>query len=168
MMKKGKEKIKLTGNTIKSKKLQTYVVELLDEGLKYLLNGDGLSFVELYYNYVEKIYNKEIPLAKIANKSRVKQSVDDYKEKAADEPYYFQAATELQGIIYGFRKPEDIMKERIEYKFLSQYKFINDKLQLVDAEGNLVDRSGKPLPKDEPDVNNKVEDLSSVGEFLDD
>jgi DNA polymerase elongation subunit (family B) len=80
MMKKGKEKIKLTGNTIKSKKLQTYIVEFLDAGLKHLLNGDGLSFVELYYNYVEKIYNKEIPLSKIANKARVKQSVEDYKK----------------------------------------------------------------------------------------
>jgi DNA polymerase elongation subunit (family B) len=80
LIKKGKEKIKLTGNTIKSKKLQTYVVEFLDEGLKYLLNGDGHSFVELYYNYVDKIYNKEIPLAKIANKARVKQSVSDYKK----------------------------------------------------------------------------------------
>jgi DNA polymerase elongation subunit (family B) len=80
LIKKGKEKIKLTGNTIKSKKLQTYVVEFLDEGLKYLLNGDGLSFVELYYDYVEKIYNKEIPLSKIANKARVKQSINDYKK----------------------------------------------------------------------------------------
>jgi hypothetical protein len=79
-MKKGKEKIKLTGNTIKSKKLQTYIVEFLDEGLKMLLNGDGLSFVELYYEYVEKIFNKEIPLANIANKSRVKQSIEDYKK----------------------------------------------------------------------------------------
>lgn len=80
LVKKGKEKIKLTGNTIKSKKLQTYVVEFLDEGLKYLLNGDGLSFVELYYDYVTKIYNKEIPLAKIANKARVKMSVNEYKK----------------------------------------------------------------------------------------
>ena len=80
LVKKGKEKIKLTGNTIKSKKLQQYVVEFLDEGLKYLLNGDGLSFVELYYDYVEKIYNKEIPLSKIANKARVKQSIDEYKK----------------------------------------------------------------------------------------
>ena len=78
--KKGKEVIKLTGNTIKSKKLQQYIVEFLDEGLKHLLNGDGLSFVELYYQYVEKIFNKEIPLSKIANKSRVKQSVADYKK----------------------------------------------------------------------------------------
>jgi len=80
LMKKGKEKIKLTGNTIKSKKLQTYIVEFLDEGLKYLLNGDGHSFVELYYDYVSKIYNNEIPLSKIANKARVKQSINDYKK----------------------------------------------------------------------------------------
>ena len=78
--KKGKEVIKLTGNTIKSKKLQQYIVEFLDEGLKHLLSGDGLSFIELYYQYVEKIHNKEIPLSKIANKARVKQSVDDYKK----------------------------------------------------------------------------------------
>ena len=80
VVKKGKEKIKLTGNTIKSKKLQQYIVEFLDEGLKYLLNGDGNSFIELYYNYVSKIYNKEIPLSKIANKSRVKQTIESYKK----------------------------------------------------------------------------------------
>jgi len=80
LIKKGKEVIKLTGNTIKSKKLSQYVVEFLDEGLRYLLEGDGLSFIELYYNYVDKIYNKQIPLSKMANKARVKQSVDDYKK----------------------------------------------------------------------------------------
>lgn len=79
-MKKGKVKIKLTGNSIKSKKIQKYVEEFLDEGLPYLLDGDGLSFIELYYSYVNKIYNKEIPLSKIANKARVKQTVDDYKK----------------------------------------------------------------------------------------
>jgi DNA polymerase elongation subunit (family B) len=80
LIKKGKEKIKLTGNTIKSKKLQQYIVEFLDEGLKMLLNGDGVGFIDLYYEYVNKIYNKEIPLSKIANKSRVKQSVDEYRK----------------------------------------------------------------------------------------
>ena len=71
--------IKLTGNTIKSKKLQTYVVEFLDEGLEHLLNGDGHTFLELYYETIEKLFNKQIPLSKIANKARVKQSVGDYK-----------------------------------------------------------------------------------------
>lgn len=79
-IKKGKEKIKVTGNTVKSKKLPQYVVEFLDEGFKLLLNGDGQGFIEHYYSWVNKIYNKEIPLSKIANKARVKQSVDDYKK----------------------------------------------------------------------------------------
>lgn len=80
IVKKGKEKIKLTGNTIKSKKLQQYISDFLDIGLIYLLNGDGHLFIELYYETIEKIFNKKIPLAKIANKSRMKQSVDDYKK----------------------------------------------------------------------------------------
>jgi DNA polymerase elongation subunit (family B) len=74
-----KGKVKLTGNSIKSKKLQTYVAEFLDKGLRMLLDGKGGEFLDFYYEYVSKIYNKKIPLAKIANKSRVKQSIDDYK-----------------------------------------------------------------------------------------
>ena len=80
IIKKYNGKIKLTGNTIKSKKLQQYVVDFLDEGLPHLLNGDGLSFLDLYYSYIEKIYNKQIPLSKIANKARVKQTVEEYKK----------------------------------------------------------------------------------------
>lgn len=78
MIKKGKEKIKLTGNTIKSKKLQQYIVEFLDEGFIHLLSGNGHLFVESYYDYVSKIINKEIPLSKIANKARVKQTIEEY------------------------------------------------------------------------------------------
>jgi DNA polymerase elongation subunit (family B) len=74
-----KGKVKLTGNTIKSKKLQTYVAEFLDKGLRMLLDGKGSEFLDFYYEYVNKIYNREIPLSKIANKARVKQSLDDYK-----------------------------------------------------------------------------------------
>jgi DNA polymerase elongation subunit (family B) len=74
-----KGKVKLTGNTIKSKKLQTYVAEFLDKGLRMLLDGKGGEFLDFYYEYVDKIYNRQIPLSKIANKARVKQSIDDYK-----------------------------------------------------------------------------------------
>jgi len=77
-----KGKIKLTGNTIKSKTLQEYVVDFIDTGLKFLLNGVGKEFVDYYYEYLEKIYNKEIPLSKIANKSRVKLTVGEYKARA--------------------------------------------------------------------------------------
>ena len=74
-----KGKVKLTGNSIKSKKLQTYVAEFLDKGLRMLLDGKGSEFLDFYYEYVNKIFYKKIPLSKIANKSRVKQSLEDYK-----------------------------------------------------------------------------------------
>jgi len=74
-----KGKVKLTGNSIKSKKLQTYVAEFLDSGLRMLLDGKGHEFLEFYYEYVDMIYNKKIPIAKIANKARVKQSIQEYK-----------------------------------------------------------------------------------------
>jgi len=75
-----KGKVKLTGNTIKSKKLQTYVAEFLDAGLRLLLDGKGSEFLESYYQYVDDLFNLKIPISKIANKARVKQSVDDYKK----------------------------------------------------------------------------------------
>ena len=73
--------VKLTGNSIKSKKIQGYLEEFIDKGLRLLLEGKGGEFVEYYYEYLTKIYNKEIPLAKIANKSRIKQTIKAYKKK---------------------------------------------------------------------------------------
>jgi DNA polymerase elongation subunit (family B) len=72
-------KIKLTGNTIKSKKLPLYIEDFLDKGVKQLLEGKGQEFVEWYYEYLNKIFNKEIPLMKIAQRAKVKLSLDDYK-----------------------------------------------------------------------------------------
>ena len=74
-----KGKVKLTGNTIKSKKLQTYVAEFLDTGLRLLLDGKGSEFLDSYYEYIQNLFDQKIPLSKIANKARVKQSVVDYK-----------------------------------------------------------------------------------------
>jgi hypothetical protein len=82
MMKKGKEKIKLTGNTIKSKKLPLYIEDFLDKGVKMLLEGKGQEFVDWYYEYLTKIYNKQIPLMKIAQRAKVKLSMDDYIKRS--------------------------------------------------------------------------------------
>jgi len=76
-----KGKIKLTGNSIKSKKLPIYIEEFLDKGIKLLLQGDGKSFVEYYYEYIQKIYDKKIPLSKIAQRAKVKLSLDEYKKR---------------------------------------------------------------------------------------
>jgi DNA polymerase elongation subunit (family B) len=76
-----KGKIKLTGNSIKSKKLPIYIEEFLDKGIKLLLQGDGKAFVEYYYEYLQTIYDKKIPLSKIAQRARVKLTLEDYKKR---------------------------------------------------------------------------------------
>jgi DNA polymerase elongation subunit (family B) len=76
-----KGKIKLTGNSIKSKKLPLYIEEFLDVGVRLLLEGKGKEFVEYYYEYLQKIYDKQIPLSKIAQRAKVKLSIDEYKKR---------------------------------------------------------------------------------------
>jgi DNA polymerase elongation subunit (family B) len=158
LVKKGKEKIKLTGNTIKSKKLQTYVVEFLDEGLKYLLNGDGLSFVELYYDYVEKIYNKEIPLSKIANKARVKQSINDYKK-------HIQKTTKAGSLMSRQAHMELILQNNHSAGLGDTIYYINngEKKSSGDVtkinkptkkqQQEYIDKHGEPMPSDYVQVN---------------
>ena len=75
-------KIKLTGNSIKSKKLPLYIEEYLDKAIRLLLEGEGQQFIEWYYEYLAKIYNKEIPLLKIAQRAKVKLSIKDYIDRS--------------------------------------------------------------------------------------
>ena len=73
-----KGKIKLTGNSIKSKKLPLYIESFLDKGIKLLLQGDGKAFIEYYYEYLQKIFDQKIPLSQIAQRAKVKLTMDDY------------------------------------------------------------------------------------------
>jgi DNA polymerase elongation subunit (family B) len=75
-------KIKLTGNSIKSKKMPKYIEKFLDKGVNQLLNGEGKEFIEWYYEYIQKIFDQRVPLAEIASKARVKLSVDDYIKRS--------------------------------------------------------------------------------------
>lgn len=76
-----KGKIKLTGNSIKSKKLPLYIEEFLDKGINLLLNGKGKEFIEYYYEYLQKIFDQQIALSKIAQRAKVKLTLDDYKKR---------------------------------------------------------------------------------------
>ena len=75
-------KIKLTGNSIKSKKMPKYIEKFLDKGVNQLLNGEGKEFIEWYYEYIQKIFDQRVPLAEIASKAKVKLSVDDYIKRS--------------------------------------------------------------------------------------
>ena len=70
--------VKLVGNTIKSKKMPGYIAKFLDKGIRLLLQNKGSEFLDFYYDYVEKIYNCQIPLKDIASKGKIKKSIDDY------------------------------------------------------------------------------------------
>jgi DNA polymerase elongation subunit (family B) len=78
-------KIKLTGNTIKGKTIPKYIKNFLDKGIKMLLLGQGKEFVDYYNEYLERIYNMDIPLAEIANKSKVKKTVEQYKRRGKNK-----------------------------------------------------------------------------------
>ena len=94
------EDIKKVGNSIKSKKIPTYIQKFLDKGLRLLLRKQGLEFLDEYYSYLEKIYNYEIPLKDIASKAKVKKTIPAYLEDCktltkAGRPKSRQAHMEL-------------------------------------------------------------------------
>ena len=80
-----KEKVKLTGNTIKSKIIPEYIEDFIDKGLDLILHGKGNEFLTYYNEYAKNLYYQRIPLKKIASKSRVKNSIDTYKKRGKDK-----------------------------------------------------------------------------------
>jgi len=90
--------IKLTGNTIKGKTIQKYIKTFLNNCIKMLLNGDGKGFVDYYNSYLERIYNMDIPLSEIANNSKVKKTIKQYRNRGVNkngQPLPRQAHMEL-------------------------------------------------------------------------
>ena len=58
--------------------MPVYIEEFINEGVKLLLHGKGYEFIELYHKTVEDIYNYRIPVLKIASKSKVKMTRNNY------------------------------------------------------------------------------------------
>jgi DNA polymerase I len=79
-----KSKPKVTGNTIKSKTMSEYIEDFINQGIKLILTNKPKEFIEFYYEYLTNIYCKQIPIKKIASKSRLKQTVEDYQKRGAD------------------------------------------------------------------------------------
>lgn len=71
---------KLVGNTVKSKKMPIYIEKFLNVAIDMLLHGKGEEFLDFYYDYIEKIYNMQIPLKDIATVGKIKTSIDTYKQ----------------------------------------------------------------------------------------
>lgn len=96
---------------------------------------------------------------------RLFKSVEDYKEKQDTEDYAYDCAECLKNEIYG--TTNDILRKNPEFQFLLKYKFVDDSLRCIDAEGNLITRDGQRVTEDGNLVG--VEDNTfTLGEFQDD
>jgi len=70
--------IKKVGNTIKSRKMSGYLEKFIDDGVVLLLHNKGKEFLDRYYDYIERIYNYQIPIRDIASKGNIKKSIKEY------------------------------------------------------------------------------------------
>ena len=71
---------KKVGNTIKSRKMSGYLEKFIDEGVDLLLRNNGYKFLSNYYDYIDKIYNYQIPIKDIASKGNIKKTLKDYQD----------------------------------------------------------------------------------------
>ena len=74
------QKVKLVGNTIKSKKMPIYIEKFIDDTVRDLLNDRGKEYLDKYYDKIDEIYNLRIPLKDIASVGKIKMSLNEYKE----------------------------------------------------------------------------------------
>lgn len=72
--------IKKVGNTVKSRKMSGYLQKFLDKALSILIEGKGKEFLEMYYDYIDDIYNYRISVRDIASKGNIKKSLKEYKD----------------------------------------------------------------------------------------
>lgn len=133
-----KRKIKLTGNTIKSKTMPEYIEDFIDKGLKLILDGKGNEFVNYYYSYAQDIFYQRIPLKKIASKSKYKQKLKDYINRGEDKNGRKKAMQAHMELIIQDR-------ERIANELFEKYKdnldikgdpnelSVDEKMKLVDV-----------------------------------
>lgn len=147
-------KIKLVGNSIKSKKMPTFIEKFLDENIKLLLDDKGYEFLLNYYDYVEKIYNGNIPLKDIASKGKIKKTLEEYKkdimipnksggskgrqawyELCIEDNITVNAGDTIYYVNIGTKKTEGDVKKEPVYKIDEDGNYVyQDKL---DKDGNL-------------------------------
>ena len=92
------------------------------------------------------------------------KSYDEYLNRSAD-PVAILAAQNLAGMLYGLEN--DYEEKLPENKFLKQYKFVDDKLRLINKDGHLVDDNGRLIDETGRFVNEKGEFVDKDGNLVD-
>jgi hypothetical protein len=88
---------------------------------------------------------------------------EDYLNKAAD-PVAILAAQHLASLLYGL--DNDYEEKLPENKFLKKYKFIDEKLRLVNKEGKLIDNDGRLIDENGRFINEKGEFVDKNGNLV--
>ena len=52
----------------------------MNKALDVLIDGKGKEFLDMYYDYIDDIYNYRIPVRDIASKGNIKKSLEEYKK----------------------------------------------------------------------------------------
>ena len=158
-----KDKIKFTGNTIKSKTMPEYIEEFIDNGMKLILEGRGSEFVEYYHDYAERIFYKQIPLKKIASKSKIKNSIKDYVNRGVDKNGKLKARQAHMELVIAEREKE--AREIFESRFEEIKQHAIDTI-LNESKANNKGEITKNAQKKVDDLNVKEKDSFSLSEII--
>lgn len=126
-----KDKVKLTGNTIKSKSMSEYIEDFIASSFDLMLHGKGEEFVNLYYKYVDDICNRNIALKKIARKDRINRSIDAYEKRGNNKNGQKKG---MQGFMEGLidRRKKAIEDTFQKHKHEIQLTKLEERLKLED------------------------------------
>lgn len=155
--------VKMVGNTLKSKKMPLYIERFIGKGADLLLHNKGREFIEFYYDYIEKIYNMQIPLKEIASVGKIKTSLETYLKncqqltsagnKKSRQAWYELALKEnlkvnIGDAVYyintGNKKGESDVKRITKYFY---YNRKHEKIyNVLDEQGKeILDKRGNPI-----------------------
>lgn len=90
-------------------------------------------------------------------------SYEDYNNRSSDIVAIL-GAQQLAGMLYGL--DNDYEAKLPENKFLKQYKFVDDKLRLVNKDGKLVDSEGRLIDENGRFINDKGEFVDKNGNLV--
>lgn len=99
-----------------------------------------------------------------STKEKYFKNYEDYLSKAS-EPIAIKAAQLLANMLYGL--DSDYEKKLPENKFLIKYKFVDDRLRLVNKDGHLVDTEGRLIDELGRFINEKGEYVDKNGNLVD-
>jgi hypothetical protein len=132
-LKEGREK------ALKIKELRNEYIVLITERQSYEANTAEAIADNVRFDYLvsESIFNED--------GTKVYSSFEDYQSRSSEDLAY-EGASALAQIMYSLE--DDFAKKLPENKFLATFGLVDEKLRLIDKDGNLVDRDFRKISED--------------------